>query len=81
MLHHSPGCSYASQAVINRGLEGYKIGRFNITMHHDVYLGCIDRRQQRGLQQRLNVRYNAVTVLFQGCHSVVSAHLYEAQNK
>lgn len=33
-------CIYA---VINRGLEGYKIGRFSITMHHDVYLGSIDR--------------------------------------
>lgn len=38
-------------------------------MHHDVYLGCIDRRQQRGLQQRLNARYNAVTELLLCCHS------------
>lgn len=67
MLHHSPGCSYASQAVINRGLEGYKIGRFSMTMHHDVYLGCIDRWQQRVLQQRLNTRYNAVSGLSQRC--------------
>lgn len=29
--------------VINRGLEGYKISKFSITMHHDVYLGCIDQ--------------------------------------
>lgn len=69
MLHHSPGCSYASQAVINRGLEGYKIGRFSITMHHDVYLGSIERWQQRGLQQRRNTRYNAVSGLSQHCFS------------
>ena len=43
-------------------------------MHHDVYLGSTDRWQQRGLQQHLNARYNAVTVLFRGCHSTVSAH-------
>ena len=67
MLHHSPGCSCASQAVINRGLEGYKTSRFNITMHHDVYLGSIDRWQQRNLQQRLNVRYNTVSRLSQHC--------------
>lgn len=53
--------------VINRGLEGYKIGRFSITMHHDVYLGSIDRWQQHGLQQRLNTRYNAVSGLSQRC--------------
>lgn len=38
-------------------------------MHHDVYLGYIDRWQQRGLQQRRNTRYNAVTVLSQHCFS------------
>lgn len=81
MSHHSPGCSYASQeerVVINRGLGDNKDV---ITMHHDVYLGCIDRWQQHGLQQRLNARYNVVTELLLCCHSTVSAHLYEAQNK
>ena len=38
-----PRLQLCIHAVINRGLEGYKIGRFSITMHHDVYLGCIDR--------------------------------------
>ena len=36
-------------------------------MHHDVYLGSIDRWQQRNLQQRLNVRYNTVSGLSQHC--------------
>ena len=71
-------CIYA---VINRGLEGYKTSRFSITMHHDVYLGSIERWQQRGLQQRRNTRYNAVTELLLCCHRVVSRRLYEAQNK
>lgn len=34
-------------------------------MHHDVYLGSIERWQQRGLQQRCNTRYNAVSGLSQ----------------
>lgn len=71
-------CIYA---VINRGLKGYKTSRFSITMHHDVYLGSIERWQQRGLQQRRNTRYNAVTELLLCCHSIVSRRLYEAQNK
>ena len=38
-----PRLQLCIRTVINRGLKGYKTSRFSITMHHDVYLGCIDR--------------------------------------